>query len=70
MMAVMPSSAALAIRSAGIGRGVVGVVSGRTQNLLGELVDRRDDHLLVVVGGEVEIVCAAGPQPGRRLADA
>ena len=54
----------------GIGRRLVGVVGGRAQNLLGELVDRRDDHLLVVVGGEVEIVGATWPQPRRRLADA
>ena len=43
---------------------------GGPQDLLGELVDRLDDHLLVVVGRQVEVVRAAGLQPGRRLAEA
>ena len=51
-------------------RGVVGVVGGGAQELLGELVDRLDDHLLFVVGGQVEVVGAAGLQAGGGLAEA
>ena len=51
----------------------VGVVCGGSQDLFGELVDRLDDHLLVVVGCQVEVVgTARGPrcaQPGRRLCE-
>ena len=43
-----------------IAGGVVGVAGGGAQDFLGELLDGLQDHLLVVVGGEVEIVCAAG----------
>jgi hypothetical protein len=48
----------------------VGVVGGRPQDLLGELGHGLDDHLLVVVGSEVEVIGAAGLQPGRCLAAA
>ena len=68
LIAVMPSSAALASRSGGIGGRVVGVVGGRAQDLLGELADRLDDHLLFVVGRQVEVVLAAGLEPGRSAA--
>ncbi len=50
LTAVMPSSAAFAIRSAGVGGGLVGVVGGGPQDLRGEFPDRFDDHLLVFVG--------------------
>ena len=53
-----------------VGRGLVGVVCGGTQDLLGELVDRLDDHLLFVVGRQVEVVRPARLQPGGGLADA
>ena len=46
---------------------VVGVVGRRTQNLFGELLDGLDDEFLVVVGGQVEVVLAAGLQPGGLL---
>ena len=53
-----------------VGGRVVGVVRGGPQDLLGEFLDRLDDHLLVVVGGQVEVVGAAGLEPGRGLAQA
>ena len=39
-----------------VGGGVVGRTRRRAQDLLGELLDRLDDHLLVIVGSEVEVV--------------
>ena len=54
----------------GIAGGVVGLPGGRAQDLLGELGDRLDDHLLVVVGGEVEVVrTRRRRQPGGRAAE-
>ena len=64
LIAVMPNSAALATRSGGIGRRRVGVVGRRPQHLFGELLDGLDDEFLVVVGRQVEVVLAAGLQPG------
>ena len=51
-------------------RGLVGVVRGGTEQLLGELGDRLDDHLLFVVGRQVEVVRSARLQAGGGLADA
>ncbi|CKR55390.1 Uncharacterised protein [Mycobacterium tuberculosis] len=48
-----------------VGRGVVGVVRGGSQYLFGEFVDGLDDQLLVVIGRQIEVVSAAGLQPGR-----
>ncbi len=70
LIAVMPSSAALAIRSLRVGCRLVGVVSGGPQDFLGELVEGLDDQLLVVVRSQVEVVLAAGLQPGRSAAQA
>ncbi len=64
----MPSSAAFAIRSGRVGRRLVGVVRGGPQDLLGEFLDGLDDQLLVVVGRQVEVVFAAGLEPGRSTA--
>ena len=49
-----------------IARRLVGVARGGPQDLVGELADGLEDQLLIVVGGEVEVVGAAGLQPGRR----
>ena len=49
---------------------MVGVVGRRTQDLFGELLDGLDDEFLVVVGGQVEVVLAAGLQPGGAAAQA
>lgn len=40
-----------------LGRGgvVIGLEGGRPEDLLGELLDRFDDHALLVVGGQVEV---------------
>jgi hypothetical protein len=54
----------------GVGGGLVGVVSRRTEYLFGELTDRLDDHLLVVVGGQVEVVGPTRAQAGGLFAQA
>ena len=51
-----------------VGGGVVGVAGGGPQDLLGELLHRLDDHPLVVVGGQIEVVGRARCQARRRLA--
>ena len=53
-----------------VGGGIVGVVCGGAQDLLGELTDRLDDQLLLFVGGQIEVVGAARAQTRRRLAEA
>ena len=47
-----------------VGGGFVGVVGGGAQHLLGEFADGLDDHLLVVVGRQVEVVGCRWPSAG------
>jgi hypothetical protein len=65
LMAVMPSSAALAIRSAGwAAASSASYAAGR------RISDRLEDQLLVLVGVQVEVVGATRTQTRRRLAKA
>ena len=62
----MPSSVTERLRTVSLAASpVVGLGGGRAQLLGGELAGGRDDHLLVLARGEVEL--AARRRPGRAL---
>jgi len=52
-----------------VARGLVGVVGRGSQHLLGEFIEGLDDHPLLVVGRQIEVVLAAGLEPGRSTAE-
>ena len=54
----------------GVRGGIVGIVCGGSQDLLGELTDRLEDQLLVLVGVQIEVVGATRTQTRRWLAEA
>jgi hypothetical protein len=51
-----------------VGRSLVGIVCRGPQYLLGELIEGLDDHLLLIVGRQVEVVLTAGLEPSRSAA--